>query len=106
MTTTRLTIARLNALTHPDRITMGAAAAEQAAHEMIEVIAKKGAARIIFACAPSQDEFLASLTSAPGINWSRVTIFSPLIPATILRLHPGSTLRLDSQSARFLAGLR
>jgi hypothetical protein len=41
MTTTRLTIARLNALTHPDRITMGAAAAEQAAHEMIEVIANE-----------------------------------------------------------------
>ena len=75
MNTTQFTVSRLNVLTHPTRLRMGAAAAEQAAHEMIEIITKKGAARIIFACAPSQDEFLASLTSAPGIDWSRVTIF-------------------------------
>jgi glucosamine-6-phosphate deaminase len=75
MNATRLTIARLNVVTHPDRVAMGAAAADQAAHEILEVITKEGAARIILACAPSQDEFLTSLTSAPGIDWSRVTIF-------------------------------
>jgi len=39
-------------------------------------------------------------------NTLRAATVSPLVPATILRLHPRGTLHLDSQSARFLAGLR
>lgn len=75
MTTTQLTIARLNVLTHPDRFAMGRAAALQTAGTIQEVLGENGAARVIFACAPSQHEFLASLTAIPGIDWSKVTIF-------------------------------
>ncbi len=60
---------------HPDRAAMGAAAAARAADILRVAIAAKGAARIIVASAPSQDELLAGLTSAPGIDWSKVTVF-------------------------------
>ena len=60
---------------HPDRARMGAAAAARASLILRVAIAEKGSARIILASSPSQNEFLASLTCAPEIDWSRVTIF-------------------------------
>ena len=60
---------------HPDRAAMGAAAAARAADILRAAIAAKGSARIIVASAPSQDELLAGLTAAPGIDWSKVTVF-------------------------------
>jgi len=90
MNTNQLTIARLNVLTHPDRIAMGEAAAQQTAHAFREIIGENGAARVIFACAPSQDEFLASLTSSPGIDWSKVTIFHTDEYIGLPESHPAS----------------
>ena len=66
---------RLNIEIHPDRKAMGAAAASAAARAVTSAIEARGAARIIVASAPSQDELLFGLTSAPGIDWSRVTVF-------------------------------
>lgn len=60
---------------HPDRAAMGVAAAARAADILRAAIAAKRGARIIVASAPSQDELLAGLTSAPGIDWSKVTVF-------------------------------
>ena len=60
---------------HPDRAAMGAAAALRASTILREAIAGNGKARVILASAPSQNELLAGLTSAPDIDWSRVTIF-------------------------------
>lgn len=60
---------------HPDRAKMGAAAAARAALILRVAIADRGSARLILASSPSQNEFLASLTCAPEIDWSRVTIF-------------------------------
>ncbi len=60
---------------HPDRAKMGAASAARASLILRAAIAEKGSARIILASSPSQNEFLASLTCAPEIDWSRVTIF-------------------------------
>ena len=59
----------------PSRAKMGSAAAAQASTILRVAIADKGSARIILASSPSQNEFLAGLTCAPGIEWSRVTIF-------------------------------
>lgn len=59
----------------PDRAMMGAAAAAAVSLILRVAIAEKGSARIILASSPSQNEFLASLTCAPDIDWSRVTIF-------------------------------
>lgn len=66
---------RLKVEIHPDRAALGAAAARRASTVLRETIAAKGKARVILASAPSQDELLAGLTSAPGIDWSKVTIF-------------------------------
>ena len=59
----------------PSRSEMGGAASARAAAIMRAAIADKGSARIILASSPSQNEFLAGLTSASGIDWGRVTIF-------------------------------
>ncbi len=65
----------LNIEIRPDRAKMGAAAAARASLILRVAIAEKGSARIILASSPSQNEFLASLTCTPEIDWSRVTIF-------------------------------
>ena len=70
-----MTVDSLQVLVHPDRATMGATAATQAARVLRETIAKQGQARIIVASAPSQDELIAGLVATPDIDWSRVTVF-------------------------------
>lgn len=64
---------------HPDRAGLGRAAAAAAATVIARAISERGGARVIFACAPSQNEFLAALTDprgpGVGIDWSRVTAF-------------------------------
>jgi glucosamine-6-phosphate deaminase len=50
-----------------------------AAGRVIDVITaglqKKKRIRIVFAAAPSQNEMLAALTAAPGVDWSRIDAF-------------------------------
>jgi glucosamine-6-phosphate deaminase len=65
---------------HPDRAALGRAAGQAVAAHLRALLAKQGGARVIFACAPSQDEFLAALLAASrsaelGFDWSRVTAF-------------------------------
>jgi glucosamine-6-phosphate deaminase len=55
-----------------DRQSMGASAAHVVAGWMREVMAQKGVVNMIFAAAPSQNEFLASLVTIDGLDWSRV----------------------------------
>lgn len=75
-----LTAGRLAVEIHADRPALGLAAARTAAAYLHDVIAAKGEARVIFACAPSQDEFLSSLIEVSqkghtSVDWSRVTAF-------------------------------
>jgi glucosamine-6-phosphate deaminase len=75
-----LTAGRLTVEIHPDRATMGLAAARAAAAYLHDVIAARGSARVIFACAPSQNEFLSSLiavsrTGHTAVDWTKVTAF-------------------------------
>jgi glucosamine-6-phosphate deaminase len=58
-----------------DRVTLGEAAAKQAATAVRRAIADNGQARIVAATAASQSEFLDALVKAPGIDWSRVEAF-------------------------------
>jgi glucosamine-6-phosphate deaminase len=74
------TAGRLAVETHPTRAAMGRAAGFAAAAYLHDVIAARGEARVIFACAPSQDEFLAALIEASRsghtlVDWSKVTAF-------------------------------
>jgi len=58
-----------------DKMSLGKAAAEQAATTIRRAIAEHGRARIIAATAASQIEFLDALTKANAIDWARVEAF-------------------------------
>jgi len=57
---------------YADRPSMGAAAAYTVAGWMREVVAAKGVVNMIFAAAPSQNEFLATLARIEGLEWDKV----------------------------------
>lgn len=66
---------RLKVSVHPDRAFMGQAAGLAAAHVLRDAIARRGTARLIVASAPSQDETLAVLTRAEGVDWEKIAVF-------------------------------
>ena len=70
---------------HADRAALGVAAARGVA----AAIAALGAARVVFACAPSQDEFLAALLAQP-VDWAKVTVFHMDEYADLPEGHPAS----------------
>lgn len=59
----------------PNRKQLGQAAGLDVAARMIDLIVRNGRAVMIFAAAPSQNEFLATLSEQPGIDWSKVVAF-------------------------------
>jgi glucosamine-6-phosphate deaminase len=75
----RATFGRLAVEVHCDRPAPGRAAAEACAAYLREVIAQRGAARVGFAGAPTQDEFLAALIrprpARAAIAWRKVVAF-------------------------------
>ena len=73
-----------------DRVSLGQAAAEQAATAIRRAIAERGQARIIAATAASQLEFLDALTKTPGIDWSKVEAFHLDEYIGLPVTHPGS----------------
>lgn len=70
-----LTVDRLEVQVYADRASMGAAAAHDVAAEMRGLLASQERVRMIYAAAPSQDEFLAGLVAAEGLDWARVEAF-------------------------------
>jgi len=58
-----------------DKVSVGKAAAEQAASSIRRAIPERAVARIIAATGASQFEFLDALTSTPGIDWPAVEMF-------------------------------
>ncbi len=60
---------------HEDKLSLGRAAAEQAAVSLRNAIQSSGRARIVAATGASQFEFLDALTAMPGIEWARVEMF-------------------------------
>ncbi len=58
-----------------DRLTMSRAAARHAARALRDALDERGVARLIAATGASQLDFLETLTSAPGIDWTRVEMF-------------------------------
>lgn len=54
---------------------MGAAAGKDIVTKIKELLTEKESLRIVFAAAPSQNEMLAFLSSAEGIDWSRIDVF-------------------------------
>ena len=60
---------------YPDKATLGAAAAADAAEAITAAVAESGRARIIVATGASQFEFLAALIALPDVPWDRVELF-------------------------------
>ncbi|WP_262245946.1 glucosamine-6-phosphate deaminase [Parapedobacter soli] len=58
-----------------DRTTMGKAAAVEVADTMLRLLAEQPAVNMVFAAAPSQNEFLEALASRDDIDWRRVNAF-------------------------------
>jgi glucosamine-6-phosphate deaminase len=61
--------------TFPSRVEMGRAAATAVANELRSRLATQDDVRMVFAAAPSQQEFLDALAREPGVQWARVTAF-------------------------------
>lgn len=57
------------------RAAMGAAAADDVADRIRDLLGRKDEISMIFAAAPSQNEMLAALTAEPGIDWGRINAF-------------------------------
>lgn len=74
----------------PTRDQMGKAAARGAAGSMIRCIRQKGKVTVVFAAAPSQDEFLAHLRKEKSIDWSRVVCFHLDEYVDLPRNHPNT----------------
>ncbi len=91
-----LTAGRLAVEIHAARPELGRAAALAAAAYLHGVIGERGHARVIFACAPSQNEFLAellALSAQPGptlVDWSKVTAFHMDDYVGLTAAHPQS----------------
>lgn len=58
----------------PDRVAMGCAAAARVAEILRTACRERGEARVVFACAPSQDQFLAALLREE-VEWGKVILF-------------------------------
>jgi glucosamine-6-phosphate deaminase len=73
---TKLPANKLKVRVYETRSEMGAEAAKDVAEKIKELLlSKEGNINIIFAAAPSQNEFLASLSSEKNIDWKRVNAF-------------------------------
>jgi len=69
------TVEKLQVKIFSNRREMGKAAGQSVAEKMREVLRTKQGLSIVFASAPSQNEFLEELSQSPGIAWNRVTAF-------------------------------
>ncbi len=82
----------LRVMAYETRDAMGKAAAEHVADLIEEVLRWKPMVSMIFAAAPSQNEFLRHLTSSERVNWGRVIGF-----------HMDEYLHLDPSSGQLFS---
>lgn len=66
---------RLKVEIYPGRTEMGRAAAHAVGERLRNAQRTKDDIRMVFAAAPSQNDFLAALSELPDIDWSKVTAF-------------------------------
>jgi glucosamine-6-phosphate deaminase len=89
----RFVVDRLAVSIYPDRREAGVASAAEASAIIRAAIAKDNRAAVVFAAAPSQNEFLAQLRADSSIDWRRVTAFHLDEYAGIPAAHPASFRR-------------
>ncbi|HVS92872.1 MAG TPA: glucosamine-6-phosphate deaminase [Mucilaginibacter sp.] len=66
---------RLDVRIYDTRLNMGVNAAGIVARKIVELLTQKPFINIIFAAAPSQNEFLAALVEKASVDWTRVNAF-------------------------------
>ncbi len=71
----RLAVDSLQVEVFPSRQMMGQAAAADAAARITELLKEQERVRMVFAAAPSQNEFLAALVTYNQLEWQRVEAF-------------------------------
>jgi glucosamine-6-phosphate deaminase len=69
------TIDQLRVVRYANRQSLGQAAGQEIATFLRERLGEQPSVRVVFAAAPSQNETLATLVAAEGIDWSRVVAF-------------------------------
>ncbi len=74
----------------PTREEMGKAAAVDVSLAMARFIREKGKVKVVFAAAPSQDEFLSHLSKNTRIDWSRAICFHLDDYVDLPRFHPNT----------------
>jgi glucosamine-6-phosphate deaminase len=74
-TTRSFVVEKLKVNIFPDRIAMGQAAGQAVAKKMKEMLKGKEHLFMVFAAAPSQNEFLGELSRVRGLDWKRVSAF-------------------------------
>ena len=65
----------MNVFIHDTRKSMGERVAEDFSEYLKALLEKKENVNVIFAAAPSQEDFLSSLAGKKGIDWKRVNVF-------------------------------
>lgn len=60
---------------YQDRVKMGEAAASAVSKQIVKLLAQQEFVNVVFASAPSQNEFLAVLIKQTGVDWKRVNAF-------------------------------
>lgn len=99
------TVDRLRVKVFEDRARMGRAAAAAAAGAIVGRQEAAGVANVIFAAAPSQDEFLTALLGQGRVDWSRVVGFHMDEYLGLTPDHPASFRRYLHEHIFRLAGL-
>jgi glucosamine-6-phosphate deaminase len=89
-----------------DKVSLGHAAAEQAATAIRRAIKDHGRARVIAATAASQLEFLNALTQAPNIDWQKVELFHLDEYIGLPITHPGSFRKMLLEQLIQKTGIR
>jgi len=89
-----------------EKITLGRAAAEQAAAAIRRAVSERGRGRIIAATAGSQLEFLDALTKATGIDWTKVEVFHLDEYIGLPITHAGSFRKMLMEQLVEKAGIR
>lgn len=70
-----LTVDQLEIQIFATRADLGTAAAHDVAAKVRQLLAEQARVRMVFAAAPSQNEFLAALVSARDLDWGRIEAF-------------------------------
>jgi len=60
---------------YENKNSMGESAAKEVVERIKEILHKKGEANMVFAAAPSQNEFLSELVKFKNIEWDKITAF-------------------------------